>query len=185
MRVSPTRLRDVLLIEPQLFADDRGWFKQSYQRKDFHEFGIAADFVQENRSCSRAGVLRGLHYQEPSAQGKLVEVTRGSIFDVAVDIRRGSRTFGHWVGAHLSADNHLQVWIPAGFAHGFMALEDSDITYCCTTYYAPHHEHTLLWSDPDVGIEWPTREKAPILSIKDMAGRRLRDLEILPTCENC
>lgn len=184
MRVTPTRLREVLLIESQIFTDERGWFKQSYQRKNFDEIGIAADFVQENRSCSLAGVLRGLHYQEPSAQGKLVEVIRGAIFDVAVDIRTGSRSFGQWVGAHITADNHLQVWIPAGFAHGFMALEDSEIIYRCTSYYAPKQEYTLLWSDPDIGIEWPRHETEPILSAKDRAGRRLRDLDILPSCEN-
>lgn len=182
MRIVSTRLPDVKLIEPASVGDARGFFQETYRRDLYVEAGIDAVFVQENHSRSAKGVLRGLHFQQPHAQGKLVRVVRGAVFDVAVDVRRGSPDFGAWVGAELSDANRLQIWIPPGFAHGFLALADTtDVIYKCTDYYAPAAEHGVRWDDPDVGIAWPDFGAAPQLSAKDAAAPRLRDVGVLPT----
>ncbi|MCC6813093.1 MAG: dTDP-4-dehydrorhamnose 3,5-epimerase, partial [Rubrivivax sp.] len=157
MHVIPTALAGVLVLEPRVFGDDRGFFMESYNRRSFAQAtGLDIDFVQDNHSRSRKGVLRGLHYQLRQPQGKLVRVTHGAVFDVAVDIRRGSPTFGRWVGVELSADNHRQLWVPPGLAHGFVVLSDSaDFLYKTTDYYAPEHERSIAWDDPAIGIDWP------------------------------
>ncbi len=171
MIVTPTELEGVLIIEPKVFGDVRGFFQETYNFERYRQAGIGQRFMQDNRSRSDKGVLRGLHFQQPMAQGKLVSVTRGAIFDVAVDIRSTSRTFGRWTGIEITGDNHRQLWIPAGFAHGFLTLADeTDVTYKCTDYYAPQHEHVLAWNDPDVGIVWPNLGGAPRLSEKDRSG---------------
>jgi dTDP-4-dehydrorhamnose 3,5-epimerase len=181
MRVTPTKLDGVLLIEPRVFEDDRGFFLETYQRERYRQAGVPFDFVQDNRSRSNNGVLRGLHYQEPMAQGKLIYVVQGSIFDVVVDVRYGSPTFGEWFGAELNAENCLQMWIPPGFAHGYLTLKDStDVIYKCTDYYADRNEHILLWNDPAIAIEWPVLDSEPRLSAKDAAGLRLDELLTLP-----
>lgn len=164
-----------LLFERDVFVDERGVFLEDYHEERYRELGLAARFVQTNRSSSRDGVLRGLHFQHPGAQGKLVSVTRGSVFDVAVDIRVGSPTFGRWYGVELSVDNGRQLWVPPDFAHGFVALEDwTDLLYHCTAFYDPAHEITLAWNDPTLGIDWPIGQ--PILSPKDREGVMLDDL---------
>lgn len=175
MKVTPTAIPDVLIIEPQVFGDARGFFLESFNQKMFQETtGLHVDFVQDNHSRSARGVLRGLHYQVHQPQGKLVRVVRGAVFDVAVDIRKASPTFGKWVGIELSEDNHRQFWVPAGFAHGFLVLSDSaDFLYKTTAYYAPQHERCIAWNDPDIGIVWPDSGVAPSLSPKDQAGARL------------
>ncbi len=181
MRVTPTELDGVLVIEPKVFGDDRGFFLETYRRDRYREAGIPYEFVQDNHSRSNKGVLRGLHFQEPTPQGKLVRVVRGAIFDVAVDIRRGSPGFGRWTGVELTGDNHRQIWIPPGFAHGFLTLIDAThVSYKCTDYYAPQHERTLLWSDPGIGIVWPGLNAAPQLSANDAAGVLLSEAKILP-----
>jgi dTDP-4-dehydrorhamnose 3,5-epimerase len=168
-------LPDVKIITPRVFTDDRGSFMETYSERVYAEAGIPGPFVQDNRSSSLRGVLRGLHYQSPNPQGKLVYVVCGSVWDVAVDIRPGSPTFGRWVGIELSDAAPRQVYIPAGFAHGFSVLsERADFVYKCTAYYSPADEHALLWSDPDLAIDWKT--DAPIVSAKDRQGGRLRDL---------
>jgi dTDP-4-dehydrorhamnose 3,5-epimerase len=179
MKVTPTTIPDVLLIEPRVFGDARGFFFESFNRQGFREAtGLDLDFVQDNHSRSGKGVLRGLHYQIEQPQGKLVRVVRGAVFDVAVDIRRGSATFGQWVGTELSEDNHRQLWIPPGFAHGFMVLSDSaDFLYKTTDYYAPAHERCIAWNDPDIGIDWPA-DVTPQLSAKDQGGKRLADADV-------
>ncbi len=172
-------LPDVLLFEPAVFGDERGFFLESYHRAAFlAATGVDADFVQDNHSRSAGGVLRGLHYQlPPRAQGKLVRVTAGSVFDVAVDVRRGSPTFGRWVGECLSAENHRQMWIPAGFAHGFLVLSaEADFLYKTTDYYSPAHERVVAWDDPDLAIAWPLESRAPTVSVRDGRAPRLRDL---------
>ncbi len=172
MQVTPLAIPDVLLIEPKVFGDARGFFLESFNQKAFNEAtGTQHQFVQDNHSRSTQGVLRGLHYQlPPHAQGKLVRVVSGAVFDVAVDIRKNSPTFGQWVGEVLSADNHRQLWIPPGFAHGFLVLsETAEFLYKTTNYYAPEHERCIAWDDPLIGIRWPT-ELAPKLSSKDQAG---------------
>src|SRR5882762_4545752 len=170
MQVTPTLLPDVLLIEPRVFGDERGFFYESWNRRAFAAAGIAAEFLQDNHSRSRRGVLRGLHYQVEHAQGKLVRVVAGEVFDVAVDLRRSSPTFGRWVGERLSAANKLVMWVPEGFAHGFLVLSESaEFLYKTTDYYAPEHERTLLWNDPALGIAWPLAG-APILKPRDAAG---------------
>lgn len=180
MKVLPTELPGVLIIDPKVFGDDRGFFYESFQARRYEEAGIRGPFVQDNVSRSVKGTLRGLHFQEPQPQGKLVTVLRGSVFDVAVDVRRGSPTFGRWVGVELSEATRRQLWIPAGFAHGFCVTSDSaDFAYKCTDYYAPEHEQSVLWNDPDLGIQWPV--DAPLLSKKDAAAPRLRDARLLPT----
>ena len=178
MKVIPTSIPDVLIIEPKVFGDARGFFFESFNQRAFNEaVGQDVQFVQDNHSRSGKGVLRGLHYQVQNAQGKLVRVARGRVFDVAVDVRKGSPTFGQWAGVELSEDNHRQFWVPAGFAHGFVVLSDTaDFLYKTTDYYAPAHERCIAWNDPDVGIDWPLAEvgiSAPILSDKDRQGASL------------
>jgi dTDP-4-dehydrorhamnose 3,5-epimerase len=169
--VTPTAIPDVLVLEPKVFGDARGFFFESFNARDFRELtGLQVDFVQDNHSKSAKGVLRGLHYQIQHAQGKLVRVTHGSVFDVAVDLRRSSLTFGRWVGQVLSADNFKQLWIPPGFAHGFVVLsEAAEFLYKTTDYWYPEHERSLLWNDPTVGVEWPI-DFEPQLAAKDAAG---------------
>ncbi len=171
MKVTPTTIPDVLLIEPKVFGDARGFFFESFNQKAFNEAtGLDVNFVQDNHSRSAKGVLRGLHYQMQQPQGKLVRVVRGAVFDVAVDIRKGSPTFGKWFGAELSEDNHRQLWVPAGLAHGFLVLSESaDFLYKTTDYYAPAHERCIRWDDPTLAIEWP-RANPPLVSAKDEAG---------------
>lgn len=178
----PCRIPDVVLIEPRLFGDQRGFFMETYQQKVFAEHGITAQFVQDNHSGSRRGTLRGLHYQIQQAQGKLVRVVAGEIFDVAVDLRRSSPTFGQWVGEILSAENKRQLWIPPGFAHGFYVLSDwAEVVYKASDFYAPQWDRTLLWNDPQVGIDWPLMDGADLLiSDKDRAGLPLAQAETYP-----
>lgn len=176
MIIHKTPLSGVLLIEPKVFGDARGFFLETYRAQHFTEFGIPA-FVQDNHSRSAQGVLRGLHYQFARPQGKLVMVSRGEVFDVAVDIRRGSPTFGQWYGAVLNDENHHHLYIPPGFAHGFCILsEDADFLYKCTEYYTPETERAIIWNDPDINIAWPLAE--PRLSAKDLQARRLKDVPL-------
>ena len=178
MKVTPTRLPEVLLIEPRVFGDARGFFTESWNQQAFDEAaGTEVRFVQDNHSRSSRGVLRGMHYQlPPHAQGKLVRVVSGRVFDVAVDMRRDSPGFGQWVGCELSADNHRQLWIPPGFAHGFLVLSESaDFLYKTTNYYAPQAEGALAWNDPSVGIEWPLEGLTPLLADKDAKAPGLQD----------
>jgi dTDP-4-dehydrorhamnose 3,5-epimerase len=181
MIITPTALPDVLLIEPKVFGDARGFFFESYNRHAFAEAaGLDVDFVQDNHSRSAQGVLRGLHYQIQQPQGKLVRVVAGAVFDVAVDIRKASPTFGQWVGVELSAENKKMIWVPPGFAHGFLVLSESaEFLYKTTDYYAPSHERAIAWNDPDIGIAWPLAA-APLLSAKDQAGRWLKEAEVFP-----
>ncbi len=168
---------EVILIKPKVFEDARGFFMEAYKASVFAQAGINYAFVQDNHSKSKKGVLRGLHYQlEPKAQGKLVRCIKGKIWDVAVDIRRGSPTFGRWVAVELSEENKYMLWIPPGFAHGFLALEDCEIIYKCTEEYAPELDRGIIWNDPDIAIPWPTDN--PILSPKDAKLPRLKDAEI-------
>jgi dTDP-4-dehydrorhamnose 3,5-epimerase len=177
MDVCQTALPGVVIIQPRVFGDARGYFKETWQRERYAAAGLALDFVQDNVSRSRRGTLRGLHFQLRHPQGKLVQVFEGEVFDVAVDVRRDSPTFGRWDGTLLSADNHRQLYIPPGFAHGFCVLsETADLFYKCSDYYHPEDERTLLWNDPGVGIDWPL-EDAPLLSDKDRRGTPLADLE--------
>lgn len=175
MKVQPTALADALLIEPLVRPDERGFFLESWHEARYREAGIALQFVQDNHSRSVQGVLRGLHYQIAQPQGKLVRVVVGEVYDVAVDLRRSSTTFGRWVGVVLSERNHRQLWVPPGFAHGFYTLSaTADLLYKCTDYYAPQHDRTLRWDDPEVGIAWPLVEsRPPVLSPKDAAGLSL------------
>jgi dTDP-4-dehydrorhamnose 3,5-epimerase len=179
MNISPAAIPDVLVIEPRVFADERGFFFESYNERAFAQAtGIAAKFVQDNHSRSVKNTLRGLHYQIQQPQGKLVRAVAGEVFDVVVDIRRSSPSFGHWVGNILSAENKRMVWIPAGFAHGFIVLSESaDFLYKTTDYWAPQHERTLLWSDPKLAIAWPLAGE-PMLAAKDLAGKRLSEAEV-------
>ena len=180
MKVTPTALPDVKLIEPRIFRDERGAFFESFNERAMAAFGLNATFVQDNHSFSHRGVLRGLHYQIAHAQGKLVRVVAGEVYDVAVDLRRSSPTFGRSVGVVLSAENLKMMWIPPGFAHGFLALSDSaDFLYKTTDYWYPQHERTLLWNDPALGIAWPI-EGAPVLTAKDAAGAPLAQAEAYP-----
>lgn len=175
MKVTPTSIPDVLLIEPQVFGDHRGFFVETWSARRYAEHGLPERFVQDNLSRSGRGTLRGLHFQHPNGQGKLVSAVEGEVFDVAVDIRRGSPTFGRWVGARLSSDNKHQLWLPAGFAHGFCVLsEHATFAYKCTEYYSPDDEVSVLWSDPEIGIEWPLAD--PVLSAKDARARPLGEL---------
>lgn len=171
MNIIPTAIPDVLIIEPKVFGDARGFFFESFNQRAFHQAtGLELNFVQDNHSRSARGVLRGLHYQLKQAQGKLVRVVRGSVFDVAVDVRRSSPTFGKWVGVELSEGNQRQMWVPAGFAHGFLVTSESaDFLYKTTDYYAPEHERCIAWNDPAIGIEWPL-DAPPQLSAKDQTG---------------
>lgn len=179
MEFKKSSIPDVIIIEPRVWEDDRGFFFESYRRDEFLSQGIAADFVQENLSRSRGGVLRGLHYQIRQSQGKLIRAISGEIFDVAVDLRRRSPTFAKWTGVTLSSENRLMLWIPPGFAHGFFVTGDhADVIYKTTDYFAPVWERTLLWNDPEVGIEWPMKEgRIPSLSAKDAAGTPLAKVE--------
>lgn len=179
MHIIETDIPDVLIVEPAVFGDDRGFFMESFNRRAFADVGLPTEFVQDNHSRSAKGVLRGMHYQIRQAQGKLVRVTDGAVFDVAVDMRRASPTFGEWVGVELSADNKRQLWVPPGFAHGFYTLSDSaDFQYKCTDFYAPEHERSLLWDDPEVGIDWPIANgDVPQLAAKDAAGLPLSQAE--------
>lgn len=179
MRTIPTAIPDVLIIEPKVFGDARGFFFESYNENAFAQAtGLKVSFVQDNHSRSAKGVLRGLHYQLKQAQGKLVRVVRGSVYDVAVDLRKGSPTFGRWVGAELSEDNQRQMWVPAGFAHGFLVTSESaDFLYKTTDYYAPEQERCIAWNDPAIGIQWPL-EAAPALSGKDQQGLLLAQAEV-------
>lgn len=172
MKVTPTAIADVLLIEPRVFGDERGFFFESFNERAFREAtGVTLPFVQDNHSKSARGVLRGLHYQTEQAQGKLVRVVAGEVFDVAVDIRRDSPTYGKWVGEVLSGDNKRQLWVPPGLAHGFLVLsETAEFLYKTTDYYAPAHERCIAWNDPTLAIVWPTISVAPQLSAKDAAG---------------
>jgi dTDP-4-dehydrorhamnose 3,5-epimerase len=179
MNIIPTAIPDVLLIEPKVFGDARGFFFESFNQKAFNAAtGLNLNFVQDNHSRSAKGVLRGLHYQTQQPQGKLVRVVRGSVFDVAVDLRQSSPTFGQWVGAELSEDNHRQRWVPPGFAHGFVVTSESaDFLYKTTDYYAPQFERCIAWNDPAIGIAWPL-DAPPQLSAKDQAGLPLAAAEV-------
>jgi dTDP-4-dehydrorhamnose 3,5-epimerase len=181
MKAVKTDLPEVLILEPRIFGDERGFFFESFNLRQFREAtGVGADFVQDNHSRSGKGVLRGLHYQIRQPQGKLVRVTAGEVFDVAVDLRRSSPTFGKWSGVVLSAENKRMLWVPAGFGHGFLVLSDSaDFLYKATDYYAPEHERSVIWNDPDIGVRWPL-EGQPILAPKDRAGLPLRQAEVFP-----
>ena len=179
MKVTAAAIPEVLLVEPRVFGDDRGFFYESFNQKQWREkTGVDRVFVQDNHSRSAKGVLRGLHYQIRQAQGKLVRVVVGEVFDAAVDLRRSSPTFGKWVGAILSAENKRQLWVPEGFGHGFVVLsEAAEFLYRTTDYWAPEHERCIIWNDPDIGIDWPVAD-SPILSGKDAVGVRLRDAEV-------
>lgn len=177
MKAISTKLDGALILEAKIHGDARGFFMESYNAKTMRDLGIHCDFVQDNHSRSTKGVLRGMHYQIKQPQGKLVRVVRGSAFDVAVDMRKSSKTFGQWTGVELSEDNHRQFWIPPGFAHGFLSLSDSvDFLYKVTDYYAPEHERTLIWNDPKIGIEWPLQGE-PIIATKDLAGLPFDQME--------
>lgn len=181
MNIIETKLPGPLIIEPRVFGDARGFFLEAWNEKAFAEAGLDLAFVQDNHSHSQKGVLRGLHFQNPGPQGKLVRVVRGAVFDVAVDLRRSSEHFGKWVGAELSAANHRMFWVPEGFAHGFLTLEDdTDFLYKCTAPYAPEAEHSLAWNDPAIGIEWPLQGIAPIISEKDACGQSLMNVRAFP-----
>lgn len=179
LHVTATAIPDLLVLEPQVFGDARGFFFESFNQQEFYRAtGLNLNFVQDNHSRSAKGVLRGLHYQVQQPQGKLVRVVRGAVFDVAVDIRKNSNTFGQWVGMELSEDNHKQMWIPPGFAHGFVVLSDSaDFLYKTTEYYAPQHERCIVWNDPAIGITWPSGLQ-PTLSAKDQVGKSLAEAEL-------
>jgi dTDP-4-dehydrorhamnose 3,5-epimerase len=180
MKVTPTAIADVLIIEPKVFGDARGFFYESFNQKAFNEAtGLNLNFVQDNHSRSAKGVLRGLHYQIQQPQGKLVRAVRGAVFDVAVDIRKASPTFGQWVGVELSEDNCRQLWVPPGFSHGFVVLSESaDFLYKTTDYYAPEYERCIAWNDPAIGIEWPFSFPVPSLSAKDQQGLALAQAEV-------
>ncbi|MHB1246811.1 MAG: dTDP-4-dehydrorhamnose 3,5-epimerase [Sulfuriferula sp.] len=178
MNIFPTEIPDVLVLEPKVFGDERGFFYESYNRRAMTEAGIPDDFVQDNHSRSAKGVLRGLHYQIQNTQGKLVRVISGSVFDVAVDLRKSSPTFGKWVGMELSAENKRMAWIPKGFAHGFVVTSDSaEFLYKTTDYWTPQYERSLLWNDPALGIHWPL-DGTPTIAAKDAAGLPLAQCEV-------
>lgn len=180
MNVTPLAIPDVLLIEPKVFGDARGFFLETWQARDYAAAGIDLRFVQDNHSRSGRGILRGLHYQLVKPQGKLVRVVTGEVFDVAVDMRRHSPSFGRWVGARLSEDNKHQLWVPPGFAHGFYVLSDSaDFIYKCTEFYSPQDERSLRWNDPDLAIDWPISGE-PLLAKKDAEAPFFRDAEAYP-----
>ncbi|AYZ19796.1 MULTISPECIES: dTDP-4-dehydrorhamnose 3,5-epimerase [Klebsiella] len=176
MQVLDTKIKDVKIIQPKVFGDARGFFLETFEKNRYRDMlNLDLDFVQDNHSRSSKGVLRGLHFQKHNPQGKLVRVVRGTVFDVAVDIRKDSPTFGEWQGVILSEDNKTQFWIPPGLAHGFVVISDiADFEYKCTDYYTPENERCLIWNDPDIGIDWPIDK--PLLSEKDKAGKRLTEL---------
>lgn len=178
MKIIQTGITEVTLIEPVTFGDSRGFFMETWQQKLFDERVTPATFVQDNHSKSAHGILRGLHYQIKQPQGKLVRVVQGSVFDVAVDMRKSSPTFGQWVGYELSAENHRMLWVPPGFAHGFYVMsETAEFVYKCTDYYAPEYERSLLWNDPTIAIDWPTNGQTPLLSEKDAKGDLFGDAD--------
>ena len=180
MKIIPTAIPDVLLIEPDVFGDNRGFFMETWHRQKYAEAGLDVNFVQDNHSRSAKGVLRGLHYQLEQPQGKLVRVVTGVVFDVAVDVRKGSPTFGQWVGAELSDENQHQLYVPPGFAHGFSVLSESaDFLYKCTDFYAPQNEHGILWNDPDINIQWPGRDFK--ISDKDKEQQNAEGYDRSPT----
>lgn len=181
IRIIPTDLPDVLLIEPNVFGDERGFFFESFNQRDFEmATGTKLRFVQDNHSRSARHVLRGIHYQIRQPQGKLVRCAQGEVFDIAVDLRRQSKTFGQWTGAVLTSENKRQLWIPEGFGHAFLVLSESaEFLYKTTDYYAPEHERCIIWSDPDIAVDWPLLTE-PVLSAKDAGGVRLRNAEIFP-----
>ena len=181
MHIIQTAIPDVLILEPKVFGDERGFFFESFNARAFSEAtGLNPNFVQDNHSRSQRGVLRGLHYQVQQAQGKLVRVTAGEVYDVAVDLRRQSPTFGQWVGTHLSAENKRQMWVPEGFAHGFVVLSEfAEFLYKTTDYYAPAHERCIRWDDPQLAIDWGLQQP-PLLSDKDKVGLPLAEAELLP-----
>ena len=182
MEFEPTAIPDVVLIRPKVFGDPRGYFFESWEERKFAAAGLDVKFVQDNHSRSARHILRGLHYQIQQSQGKLVRVVTGAVFDVAVDIRRSSPTFGRWVGVTLSEENHHMLWVPPGFAHGFVVLSESaDFLYRCTDFWAPPHERAIAWNDPDLNISWPLPEGAqPLLSAKDAVAKSFRDAEYFP-----
>jgi len=182
MEFEPTGIPDVVLIRPKVFGDPRGYFFESWEERKFAAAGLDVKFVQDNHSRSARHILRGLHYQIQQAQGKLVRVVTGAVFDVAVDIRRSSPTFGRWVGVTLTEENHHMLWVPPGFAHGFVVLSESaDFLYRCTDFWAPAHERAIAWNDPDLNIRWPLPEGAqPLLSAKDAVAKSFRDAEYFP-----
>lgn len=179
MKATPLAISDVVLFEPKVFGDERGFFYESFNARQFEAaIGRSVQFVQDNHSRSVKGVLRGLHYQIQQPQGKLVRVVQGEVFDVAVDVRKDSATFGQWVGEHLSAENKRQLWVPEGFAHGFVVLsETAEFVYKTTNYYAPEHERAILWNDPQIGIDWPYNGQ-PVLSGKDSLGKLLSEADV-------
>lgn len=181
MKVIETEIPDVKIIEPAVFGDERGFFMETWQQKKFEELVAKRTFVQDNHSKSKQGILRGLHFQTENTQGKLVRVVSGEVYDVAVDIREGSATFGQWVGVFLSSENKRQLWVPEGFAHGFyVTSEEAEFVYKCTDYYNPEAEHSILWNDPEIGIEWPLDKGGePLLSAKDKEGLPLSDSKVL------
>ena len=177
MNIVETAIPGPLIIEPRVFGDARGFFMETWNEAAFAKAGLDLNWVQDNHSHSQKGVLRGLHFQNPGTQGKLVRVTRGAVYDVAVDLRRSSEHFGKWVGVELSAENQRMFWVPEGFAHGFLTLEDNtDFLYKCTAPYAPQSEHTLAWDDPEVGIDWPLDGIQPQVSEKDAEGQTLAEV---------
>lgn len=179
MKALPTRLPDVVVFEPQVFGDDRGFFLESWNSRTFAELGYDIAFVQDNHSRSASGVLRGLHFQRANPQGKLVRVVSGAVYDVAVDIRSGSDTFGQWVGVELSAVNRRMLWVPPGFAHGFLTLQDgTDFLYKCTRFYDPADEGSIRWDDAAIGIDWPLNGRDPLLSGKDRAAPLLAQAQL-------
>jgi len=181
MKITETAIPEVLLFEPTVHGDARGYFMETFRAAFFSGCGLDLEFVQDNQSRSAQGTLRGLHFQHEFPQGKLVRVIAGEVFDVAVDLRESSATFGQWVGEVLSADNHRQLWVPPGFAHGFYVLSDSaDLFYKCTDYYHPEDDHSLLWNDPEIGIEWPLLSSEPLLSAKDAQAKPLAEVPLYP-----
>ena len=181
MQIAPKKIPDVWTLEPTRHGDERGYFMETFRASHFLERGIELAFVQDNQSRSAKGTLRGLHYQRENPQGKLVRVLTGEVFDVAVDLRQSSATFGQWVGEYLSADNHRQLWVPPGFAHGFYVLSEfADLSYKCTDYYHPEDDFSLRWNDPDLGIKWPLLHSKPLLSPKDLAAKSLEEIPVFP-----
>jgi len=180
MKIIATSIPDVKIIEPDVYGDSRGFFMETWNRNHFHEIGLDLDFVQDNHSRSTQGILRGLHYQIKQPQGKLVRVTSGCVFDVAVDLRANSPTFKQWVGVELSMENHRMFWVPPGFAHGFyVRSKEADFIYKCTDYYSPENERSIIWNDPDLAIDWPlVNQEAPQLSAKDAQGSTLANADV-------
>lgn len=179
-KFTETKIKDLYIIEPKVFGDERGYFVETYNKKDFYDAGLTMGFVQDNESKSKKGVLRGLHFQTKHTQGKLVRVVQGVVYDVAVDLRKDSKTFGMWEGVTLSAENKKQFYVPEGFAHGFLVLSDDAVfNYKCTDFYAPEYEGGVLWNDPDIGVQWPLEGISEIiLSEKDKKNKRLKELNI-------